>query len=71
VKSKGYTYNKHYPLLFINTENQKLPAKFVKSCEFDVIKFEDDWYILRLFPNNEHFKCDGFKGLLKCLEDKL
>lgn len=42
----------------------------VGTIRFEILKLEDEWFILEQSPN-KYYKCDQIYGLLKCLDEVL
>jgi hypothetical protein len=75
-KLKQLFIKREFHLTNIRTNNNKPDLSglyaYAKSTNVYMDKYNDEWYILTYkFVTDVYYKCDGFKGLLKCLEDIL
>lgn len=74
---KTYTMGSSIPNL-VNTYWLSYSAKIIfnklewksEYAPIEITKLEDDWFYLQKHGSkNTYYKCDGFVGLLKCLQE--
>jgi hypothetical protein len=69
AKSRGYFIFKNHSFHI-----RLMDAKYSYPMH-DLYKYQDEWYLSafskRKGDNRKFYRCDGFKGLLKYLEDNL